>query len=232
MKNLIKYLVFSMVLILGLNQCQEPITEFGFDAVLKGTVSNQSGDLISGDITSGATDIRALGEEDDAPMIMRLKGDGTYQNTKLYPQTYSVWLTGPFIESPTTEVDINLRTTKEVTHNFVVTPFVDCMTPVLSGSPASTISVNYSISGNGGYIAGSVRVLCSTVNYPSVSTGSGPGYTTLTSEVTNEAQSADMSGTVEFTDLESSQRYFIRIAARANGASAYNYSDQIRVDIP
>ena len=221
-----------MVFILGLKQCQEPITDFGYDATLKGTVQNQSGDLISGDITSSATDIRALGEEDVAPMIMRLKGDGTYQNTKLYPQVYYVWLTGPFIESPTEEVEINLRDNQEVTHDFVVTPFINCMTPVLAGPPASTISVDFSVSGNGGHFPEFVRVLCSTVNYPSVTTGSGAGYTTLTSEVPNETESGDMSGTVEFSDLESGQRYFIRIAARADGASAYNYSDQIRVDIP
>lgn len=215
---------FLGLLLLG-NACNEPITDFGFDGGIYGKVVDQSGNIVPGDITSGGFMIRALGEEDEVSMDMRVKGDGTFSNLKLYPKKYVVRVEGPVF--PVNEVTIDLTGNQQAEHNFTVTPFLTIATPTVNGAPASTeIKINYSIIGNNGKTIGTKEVYCSTIPYPNASTGSGPYYETK--KITLNA----VSGVASVTGLTAGKKYFIRIGAKATGASAFNYSDQLIVTTP
>lgn len=215
---------FLVLLILG-NACNEPITDFGFDGGIYGKVVDQNGNIVPGDIASGGFMIRALGEGDEVSMDMRVKGDGTFANLKLYPKKYTVRVEGPVF--PVEEVAIDLTGGQQVEHNFTVTPFLTIATPTLNGAATATeIKINYSIVGNEGKTAGTKEVYCSTVPYPNASTGSGPAYET------KKVTLGTTSGIASITGLTSGKKYFIRVGSKATGASAFNYSDQLVVTTP
>ncbi len=215
----------SFIFMMVISGCNEPITDFGFNGGISGKILDQSGNIVAGDITSGGFIVNALGEEDEVAMIMRVKGDGTFANLKLFPKKYTVRVEGPVF--PIDEVVIDLTGNQQVEHNFTVTPFLTIAPPTLNGTPTATeIKVNYSITENNGKTAGTREVYCSNIPYPNASTGSGPYYSTV--KVTLSANS----GVATITGLQAGTRYFIRVGAKANGASAFNYSDQLIVTTP
>lgn len=229
MKNIsFKCVAIFLVVITAIVGCNDPITDFGFNGNLSGEIVDQStGNNLPGDITSGNFVVNALGEEDEVSMVMRVKGDGTFANSALYPQFYEVWVEGPFIESPTERISIDLTGGKEVFQSFEVTPFLNIAPPEINGSPSSSeMMINYNILGNEGHTAQVREVYCSTVGHPTASTGSGPGWHTVTVELSEDQ------GQETITGLEPSTKYFIRIGARASEASAMNYSEQIIVTTP
>lgn len=225
MKNrnvrIIGILLFSGIMYFA--GCNKPVEDFGFDGQLQGKIVDNEGNLVSGNTRVATFEVHALGEFDVTDMAMRIKADGTYANTKLYPQSYKVWLQGPFIGGKTDTIVIDLTGGKSITHDFTVTPLLTIHTPVLNGSPSSTsISVNYNMVGNGGNIPNLREIYCSTVSWPTRDTGAGgTTYTTQTATVTDDQ------GTVTFNELKPGTRYFIRVGARATGQSQFNHSDQI-----
>lgn len=221
----LKYLVVMLIITALLTSCNKEVTDFGFDGTLSGLITESSGSFVSGDPNTANLEVRILGEKDLSPLIIRVKTDGTYANTKLYPQSYKVWLSGPVIPIDTVMVD--LTGGKSVTKDFVVTPLISIDPPVLSGTPTSTeISVNYNITGNGSNTPNLREIICSTASWPNTSTGSG--YAWSTKKVTV----ATNSGTATVTGLTPGTKYYIRISARASGQTLFNYSDQITVTTP
>lgn len=204
--------------------CDDSVTDFGFDGEIRGLVVDPSGSVVSGDVTIAGLTVYALGELDDEPMQIRVKGDGSFTNTHLYPQSYRVWVEGPV--TTTEEVTVDLSG-DPVERNLTVTPFLSIPPPGLVGNPSSNeVEVSYTIVENGGHVAGERLVYASTSSWPSQSTGSGPYWHTVTVELpANE-------GAVSITDLEPQTTYFIRVAARAEGADDWNISDQIVVETP
>ncbi len=223
--NFIK--VISVLLVSGIlyfTGCNEPIYDFGYDGHLTGKIVDNNGNLVSGDIKTATFTIKALGERDVVSTDMRIKADGTYDNTKLYPQSYKVWLVGPFIGGKTDTVVVDLTGGKSVVKDFTVTPLLTIPAPVLSGSPTSTeIKVDYNIIGNGGNTPNLREIYCSTVSWPTRTTGTGGTFTTQTVTATTNQ------GIATFSGLKPGTRYFIRIGARANGQSLFNHSDQLSV---
>lgn len=223
--NKIKQVVFGISMFFWLTGCNENVTEFGFDGNISGKVQDQSGNIVAGDITSNNLLIRALGEGDAVTMDIRVKGDGTFQNTKLYPKPFKIWVEGPVTMVDTLRVDFS--TNKIVEHNFIVMPFLTVNPPVLNGTPTATsISVNYEIIPNSDNVTNLVQLYCSTVPYPNSSTGSGPQYETKTVDLSTDIGNATVTG------LNSKTKYYLRIGARAEGTSSINYSEQIEVTTP
>ncbi len=226
--NLIKYFtIFLVTGLITLTGCNEPVYDFGFDGQLSGKIIDNNGDFVSGDIKVTTFAVHALGERDLAYMVMRINNDGTYVNTKLYPQSYKVMLIGPFIGAATEEIIIDLTGGNIVVKDFQVTPLLTIPSPVVNGSPTSTeIKVDYSITGNGGNSPDLREIYCSTVSWPTRTTGTGTvggGYFTNTVTVAADQGTATISG------LQPNTKYFIRIGARADGQSLFNHSDQISV---
>jgi hypothetical protein len=221
--NIINYL-FLLLLVVA-SGCNKPITDFGFDGGISGKMVDASGNIVAGDITSGGFVVEALGENDVTAMVIRVKGDGKFAMNQLYPKPYKLTVTGPVI--PVTPVNVDLSGGKVVVQDFVVTPFLTIPAPTLNGTATSTqIAVNYSIVPNSTYVAATREVYCSTIPYPNASTGTGPYYTTT--KVTLTANQ----GTATITGLTAGTKYFIRVGAKATGAAAFNYSDQIIVTTP
>ena len=204
--------------------CEETITEFGFDGSISGTVKDASGKIVPGDITSNNLVVKALGHGDKVSVDMRVKGDGTFQNTKLNPVMTKVWISGPVF--PLDTVFLNLADKNIVIQDFVVVPFLTIAPPVIAGSPnATSVSINYTITGNNGKTASKRQIFTSTVPYPTSTIGSGPYYTTITTNL------SDDSGNVTVNGLTSGTKYYLRVGAQASGAG-YNYSEQIIFTTP
>jgi hypothetical protein len=225
MKNIKKLLSISLVAFCIAFSCNEPITDFGYDGSISGTILDQSGNIVAGDITNSGFKVNALGENDHIPMELRVKGDGTFANNKLFPQSYTVWVEGPVVAPG--EITIDLTGGKSVVHDFVVTPFLSIAPPKLQGNPTSSeIKVSFSISENEGHSVGLGELYCSTVPYPNASIGSGTAYETKKVLLLANQDTATITG------LSSNTKYFIRIGARADGQNVFNYSDQIEVTTP
>lgn len=217
-------LLLAIAFLASISGCDTTIADFGYDGQISGTITDQSGNIVSGDITVPDLTVFALGEEDIEPMQMRVKGDGTFGNNKLYPQSYEVWVEGPVDAPDPVTVDLS---GDPVQHDITVTPFLIMHTPELDGSPSSNeVSVSYEITESSGHIAEERIVYVSTGQYPSQSTGSGITWHT------RQASMDDNEGTVTVDDLESGTRYYVRIAARAEGTTLWNLSDQIEIETP
>ena len=219
-------LIFCWMFLLLITGCEKTITDFGFDGAISGKVVDQAGNIVPGDITSTALSVKALGEDDIVTIDMRVKGDGTYQNTKLYPKKYRIWITGPVTPVGDT-LRVDFTSTKTVTNDFVVVPFITVNKPALVGNPTATeANVSYEMTAASGKTVSKRELYCSTVPYPNANTGAGPYYNTV--KVTLSTNS----GSKAVTGLTSKTTYYLRIGAQASGATGMNFSDQITFTTP
>jgi len=224
--NKIKQMVFTLFLLVWLTGCDKNIVDFGYDGAISGKLKDQAGNIVSGDITSTGLIVKALGEGDNVTMDMRVQGDGSFQNTKLYPKKFKIWISGPVTMTADT-LRVDFSSDKNIQYDFVVVPFLTVKLPVISGSPAATqVTVSYEITGNNGKVPNLREVYCSTVPFPNTSTGSGPYFQT------NKAVVNADSGNATVTGLTSKTKYFLRVGARATGTTAFNYSEQIVFTTP
>lgn len=217
-------LVFLSVILVRCENYTE--TDFGFSSSVKGIVKDSNGNTIFGDLTANVLVVKLLGDGDKQTIDIRVKGDGTYQNIKIYPNLYSVWIEGPVAAySP---ISVDLRDGTEKTLDFIVSPLVS--PKIINGTPGGTsIDVQYSIEPSAGYTVKKKEIYCSTVPYPTASTGSLTNiYSTKT-----VALPADLSGTVKVTGLTSGKKYYLRIGTQSSSTatSLFNYSNQIEINI-
>jgi hypothetical protein len=222
----IKYLSFIALLLFILNGCEKPITEFGFDGSISGTVKDAAGKIVAGDITTANFIVRVQAEGDISTIDLRVKGDGTFANTKLYPVKSKVWISGPIIPAASDTLTIDLSAEPISVHDFVVTPVFTVATPAISGTPtATTASFTYSMTANSTKTASTREIYCSTIPYPNTSTGSGPYYSTVKKTLTTD------SGTADLTGLKASTKYYVRVGVKSS-STQYNFSDQITFTTP
>jgi hypothetical protein len=226
--KIIKYLAIICILgLANLTGCNEPIEDFGFDGQLRGKVVDANGDFISGDNKVATYAVHALGERDRVSMVMRIKPDGTYANAKLFPQSYKVWLIGPFIGARTDTVVIDLTGGKEILKDFQVIPLLNVAKPTINGNPTATqVKIDYNVAGNGGNTPNLREIYVSTVAWPTRTTGTGIGYASVNTTVTANQGTATISG------LKPNTKYYVRVGARASGQSQFNHSDQISFTTP
>lgn len=221
----IKYSGLTILLILFLAGCDKPITEFGFDGGISGTVKDASGNIVPGDITTANFIVRVRAEGDISTIDMRVKGDGKYTNTKLWPVKSRVWVSGPVVAAASDTVELDL-TKGQVVHDFMVTPVFSIATPAVSGTPtATTASFTYSITANTTKTPSAREIYVSTIPYPNTSTGSGPYYRTVKVSLTAN------SGTANVTGLVAGTKYYVRIGVRSS-TTQFNFSDQITFTTP
>ncbi|WP_289037677.1 hypothetical protein [uncultured Zobellia sp.] len=203
--------------------CEDEVTDFGFNGAITGMVSDNDGTALFGDLNSNNLVVYLLGEGDEQPTQIRVNGEGSYQNSKMYPKAHKVWLEGPIVASDTVSVDFSSQ--EIVEKSFTVTPLIS---PKISLATAQgqAISVDYDILSNQGNTITKMEIYCSTVKYPTAATGSRTNiYFTKTVEL------EQLSGTVLIDGLESGEEYYLRIGAQAETASVMNYSNQMTVTI-
>ena len=219
----ITLLILCLTTLMGVTGCDENVVDFGFDGALSGTVVDENGNIVAGDITSNNLVLKALGEGDQVTTDIRVQGDGTFQHTKLYPKPYKIWLEGP-VTLVTDTLVIDFSEQKTVAKDLVVIPYVSFSTPV-AGSPGESATIDYSMSANEGKVISKRELYCSTVPYPSGSTGSGPFFETIEVQLDTDAGTATVEG------LAPQTKYFIRIGAQTTDAG-FNYSEQIVITTP
>lgn len=220
--QILKNAICCVALFLATTACDnDAIVDFGFDGAISGTLKDENGNVVPGSITNTGILVRALGTGDQVTMDMRIDGDGTFQNTKLYPKQYKIWVAGPLsLVDDTLVVDFSKE--RSVVRDILVRPFVSISQPVVSGTPTSTtVDVDYSLAPNEGKTVAKRELYCSTNPFPDANTGSGPFYKTVVVALGTNAGKANITG------LQPNTKYFIRIGAQANGTSAFNYSEQI-----
>ena len=224
---LIKYFTAFLVAgLISLNGCTDPVWDFGYDGQLSGTIFDNNGNIVSGRHHQEFM-VTVLNETEITPLQLRIKSDGTYANTKLYPQSYEAILQGPFIGTPLAPVLIELTGGKIVVKDFVVTPWITISPPTISGSPTSTtVQVNYSVTGNGGKTPNLREIYCSTVSWPTRVTGSGRFFHSKIVTVTENQ------GTATVTGLQPGTVYYLRVGARAAGETIFNLGEQISFTTP
>lgn len=231
MINKIKYFGFTALLLLIAAGCDEPITEFGYDGGISGTIKDASGNLVAGDITTANFLVRVLAEGDISTIDLRVKGDGTFTNSKLWPVKSKIWISGPVIPAASDTVTIDLSGSKQVVNDFVVIPVFTVATPAISGTPTTTTaSFTYSLTANStatypAKTPSAREIYCSTLPYPNTSTGNGPYYRTV------KATLPANSGTVNLTGLVANTKYYVRVGVRSS-TTQYNFSDQITFTTP
>lgn len=227
MKNIIKKNNFTLssifLSLLIISGCEKGrIIDFDNDRILSGTVKDEEGNIVPGDIASENLAVYVLGETETKPTIIRVKYDGTYENTRLFYQKYKVWLSGPaFPIEPVDTVVVDFTNNKSFLLDWKVVPYLTIDLPVISGDiTATSVNISYNIKGNNGKTADVRELYCSTSPYPNTSTGSGPGYSTKEVKMKND------NGVVAVPGLSPGTKYYLRIGARAAGAG-FNFSDQI-----
>ncbi|KJF45318.1 hypothetical protein LH29_08040 [Draconibacterium sediminis] len=220
-----KYIKLFVLIVVSsaMIKCEYQDTDFGFDGSIKGMVKDNSGTPVYGDMSSNNLVVKLLGENDEQALEIRVNGDGTYQNLKMFPKKHEVWLEGPIVNSAHTTVDFSVD--PEQVLDFTVTPLVSPKLNSASGSGTS-ISVSYDILPNDGNTIKKMEVYCSTVKYPTAAIGSRTNV-----YFTKKVTLTESSGSVVVDGLETGVHYYIRLGAQADGASSMNYSNQIEVDL-
>jgi len=217
--KIFRYISFIVLLLCITISCEKTITDFGFDGSISGTVKDASGKIVPGDITSNNLLVKALLDGDEVAIDLRVQGDGTFQNTKLFPGKFTVSISGPIFNVE--PIIINLSGGKSVVNDFTIVPYITIDSPVISGNPASTsVTINFRIKGNQDKVPSKREIYCSTVAYPTATIGSGPFYQTITKGLDIDEGSASVEG------LTPNTKYYLRIGAQASGAGM-NYSEQI-----
>jgi hypothetical protein len=223
MKNNFKYLAL-VFLSLCLIRCSYEETEFGFNGTIKGQITDPTDNPLYGDMTSNTLVVKLLGKGDKQAIEIRVNGEGKYQNLKMYPKMHKAWLEGPIVKTDTLMIDFASNANQ--TGNFKVTPLIS--PKVQSGTATgTTINVAYAITPASGITAKKMEIYCSTVKFPTASTGSLANvYFTKITPITA------LTGSVAITGLTAATKYYIRIGAQASTSSLFNFSNQIEVTTP
>lgn len=227
----IPILVLMAIYVTVLAGCSETVTDFGYDGQISGKILDQNGNPVSGDISNAALTVFVLGEEDRVPLELRVKGDGSYANEQLYPQSYTVWIEGP-VDGPD-EQNVDL-TGDPVEHNITVTPYLAISEPTASIS-GDELSVNYEISPSQGHVAEERVVLVSTVAKVGINTGNGPRWETREETLDSNSGTATItldSDLLNMAEERGDGNLNIRVAARSDQTSDWNYSIPVTIDVP
>lgn len=222
MTHLIKFerIVLGLLMTISMVGCDKDITEFGFDGEISGKVLNIEGNIVPGDITTNDLVVKILGENNLSTIDIRVKGDGTFQHTKLFPQKSKIWIEGS-VDMTNDTLKVDFSEDKRVQYDFKVVPFIIVKPPVLMENITyNEISVSYEIIESKGNVDRR-QVYCSTNPYPNANTGSGPFYETKIVSLESNV------GIVTISGLTPKTKYYIRIGARSNQSSRFNYSEQI-----
>lgn len=226
----IPLLALMAICVTVFSSCSEEVTDFGFDGQISGTVLDQNGNPVAGDASNSELTVFLLGEEDRVPLELRVNNDGTFTNNQLYPQSYTLTITGPINAPAPQNVDL---TGSAVKNDITVTPFLVVEQPSATIS-GSVISVSYVVSPSAGHAVDEIKVLVSSVKKVGVDTGNGPRWQT------REANPVDNSGTATITlDAEllaaaavgGNGALTVRVAAKSDQTTAWNLSLPIIVDL-
>jgi len=220
-----KYLKYISVFILSLfllSGCELSDVE-EFKGTITGVIFDTNQKIVPSDIMSNTLIVKVLGEGDITPITIRVKGDGTYQNTNLFPKKHKAWIEGPIIPIDTFEVDLTGK--QHVEKDITVIPYISISNEIVNAPLANSVKVKYAITANTSAAAIKREIYCSTLKYPTSSSGSGPFYSSVKATITNNQGEITLSG------LVSNTKYFIRIGANVNGKSM-NYSPQLEISTP
>lgn len=229
----IPILVLMAVYVTFLSGCEETVTDFGYDGQISGMILDQNGNPVSGDVSNADLTVFVLGEEDRVPLELRVNADGSYANLQLYPQSYTVWIEGPVNGPGQGELVVDL-TGDPVEQNITVTPFLEIPPPTANLS-GGELSVNYEISPSQGHVAEERVVLVSTVAKVGVNTGNGPRWQTREQTLDSNSGTATValdSDLLNMAHSRGSGNLFIRVAARSDQSTEWNYSIPTVIEAP
>lgn len=214
--------IFLMLISVFMICCNKKDEFTSFNGAINGTVKDAGGIPLYGDLNSNNIIIRLLGENDKSTTDIRLNGVGDYQNLKMFPKKYKLWIEGPIVKFDTLMADLIGQNVQ--VKNFTAIPLI--LPKISKGSVSgTTINVDYSLTPNAGNIVDKKEIYCSSVPFPTAATGSRTNvYVTKTVALTTDA------GSVPITSLTPG-KYYVRIGVKAKTAILMNYSNQIELTV-
>jgi hypothetical protein len=191
-----------------------------FNGAISGIIYDSNQSIVPGDVMSNTLVVKVQGESDLTPITIRVKGDGKFQNTNLYPKKYKVWLEGSIV--PMDPLELDLSGNQHSITNIVVTPYLSISNSIIDNPTSNSVKIRYLIVPNTGSVPVKREIYCSTLTYPTANSGSGPFYSTKKATITNN------SGEITITGLNANTKYYIRTGANISGKSM-NYAPQIEL---
>ena len=145
MKTIIKYLFFSCVFSTLLYSCKLDNYDYPDASISGRIIDSETNELVQSDLINGTT-IKLIehGYDPVSPQYLRVKSDGTYANTLLFSNTYTVQPDSRnFLQLDEQEIKIDNNTKLD----FVVTPYLR-IKDVSFVKDGNTIIVTFSIQQN------------------------------------------------------------------------------------
>lgn len=222
MKHTFLKLLGVFLMSVSLTQCDKKDDSSSYSGAITGTIKDNNNIALHGDLNSNNIIVRLLGEGDKSTTDIRVNGEGEYTNNRMFPKKYKAWLEGPIVTPDTIVIDLS---TGNKLKDFMVMPFI--FTKVINCTVVGTsISVDYSLLENASYVIDKKEVYCSTVPYPTASTGSRTNV-----YFTKIVPLPASVGSILIDDLTPG-KYYVRIGAKAKSSVLLNYSNQFEVSIP
>lgn len=191
-----------------------------FNGAISGTVYDSNQSIVPGDVMSNTLVVKVQGDGDLTPITIRVKGDGKFQNTNLYPKKYKVWLEGPIV--PMDPIELDLSGNQHSMKDIVATPYLTISNSIIDNPTSNSVKIKYLIAPNTSSAPVKREIYCSTLTYPTANSGSGPFYSSKKATITNN------SGEITITGLNANTKYYIRVGANISGKSM-NYAPQIEL---
>ncbi|MEQ8421652.1 MAG: DUF3823 domain-containing protein [Arenibacter algicola] len=227
----IKSKIIVVLLFTVFASCDDIDNLDGPDAGISGVIIDETtNEGIKTDQPNGAK-IRLVedGYENVIPQDFWAKSDGTFMNTQLFSNSYTVRIIeGAFIEPSEQRVTLNKGEVTDI--SFTVVPFmsINASEPVVVGN---NIQISYTLSKPGqiSWDIQETKTLVSTL--PSVSTFSNQYSVSNNLSGLEYSEIAETTYTDVVEDLPSGE-YYVRVGGRTNNPNGrYNYSETFMVTI-
>lgn len=225
---LTSFCVISMASACGLNK----IDNFdGPNAALSGSIIDaETGELVQTDVIDGTTiKITEHGYDPVSPQYLRVKNDGTYSNTMLFKNTYTVQPDQRnFFQIDEQEIEIKENTTLD----FQVIPYVRISNVNIS-KEANTVTATFNMSSTDGTAVKAISLFAS--SQPTVGNAI---YTVASSKTLNITPDPDHTFTLTLNVAKNSayfeegKDYYFRVGAQSSiGGAKYNYATAVKLNI-
>ena len=122
MKTIIRYLFFPLMLSMFFYACELDNYDYPDASITGRIIDSETNELVQSDLINGTT-IKLIehGYDPVSPQYLRVKSDGTYANTLLFSNTYTIQPDlRNFVQIDEQEVEIGKNTTLD----FIVTPYL------------------------------------------------------------------------------------------------------------
>jgi hypothetical protein len=233
MKKINKYITVLIMAVTFLTACE--LDDDAPNGELYGVFTTSSDKVLFGDNKRDLTTVSVKLEDDETPIKIRVKPDGTYARSILIGGIYNVSFDGPFFPIEDQTIEVNGR--EQLNVNVIPYMEYELKTNEVSSTSAT---MNYKVKANNGAIPTRRTIVWSELPYPTVQdyayTGYDGGRLIDSGETVMVNDQGEQAGSYVISELKPNTTYYIRIGGRTddtpvtpNPSSFYNYSNEIMI---